>query len=176
LVAGYGYTGPPFQYKFHALAVPLVFFLMGPIEVVGSYFAISGRFDSVALVASIPIGLLVAAILHANEWRDISEDARTGIATLSAALGARRAHYVYMSLVTGAYLAVGVAAMGRLLPVSSLLVLLSLPMFISVIRAAEFGASGQVHALAMIDLKTARLHMIFGLLLAAGLALARYIH
>lgn len=176
LVAGYGYTGPPFQYKFHALAVPLVFFLMGPIEVVGSYFAISGLFDSVALVASIPIGLLVAAILHANEWRDISEDARTGIATLSAAIGARRAHYVYMSLVTGAYLAVGVAAMGRLLPVSSLLVLLSLPMFISVVRAAEFGASGQVHALAMIDLKTARLHMIFGLLLAAGLALARYIH
>jgi 1,4-dihydroxy-2-naphthoate octaprenyltransferase len=176
LVAGYGYTGPPFQYKFHALAVPLVFLLMGPIEVVGSYFAISGRFDSVALVASIPIGLLVAAILHANEWRDISEDARTGIATLSAAIGARRAHYLYMALVTGAYLTVGVAAMGHLLPISSLLVLLSLPMFISVVRAAEFGASGQVHALSMIDLKTARLHMIFGFLLAAGLALSRYLH
>jgi 1,4-dihydroxy-2-naphthoate octaprenyltransferase len=176
LVAGYGYTGPPFQYKFHALAVPLVFLLMGPIEVVGSYFAISGRFDSVALVASLPIGLLVAAILHANEWRDISEDARTGIATLSAAIGARRAHYLYMGLVTGAYLTVGIAAMGHLLPVSSLLVILSLPMFISVVRAAEFGASGQVHALSLIDLKTARLHMIFGFLLALGLALARYVH
>ncbi len=176
LVAGYGYTGPPFQYKFHALAVPLVFLLMGPIEVVGSYFAISGRFDSVALVASLPIGLLVAAILHANEWRDISEDARTGIATLSAAIGARRAHYLYMGLVTSAYLTVGIAAMGHLLPISSLLVLLSLPMFISVVRAAEFGASGQVHALSMIDLKTARLHMIFGFLLALGLALARYLH
>lgn len=176
LVAGYGYTGPPFQYKFHALAVPLVFLLMGPIEVVGSYYAITGRFDSVALVASLPIGLLVAAILHSNEWRDISEDARTGIATLSAAIGARRAHYLYMALVTGAYVIVGVAAMGHLLPLSSLLVLLSLPVFISVVRAAEFGASGQVHALSMIDLKTARLHMIFGFLLAAGLALSRYLH
>jgi 1,4-dihydroxy-2-naphthoate octaprenyltransferase len=176
LVAGYGYTGPPFQYKFHALAVPLVFLLMGPVEVVGSYYAIAGRYDSVALVASIPIGLLVAAILHSNEWRDVSEDARTGIATLSAAIGARRAHFLYMALVTGAYVTVGVAAIGHLLPVSSLLVLLSLPMFISVVRAAEFGASGQVHALAMIDLKTARLHMIFGFLLAAGLALARYLH
>jgi hypothetical protein len=66
--------------------------------------------------------------------------------------------------------------MGHLLPISSLLVLLSLPMFISVVRAAEFGASGQVHALSMIDLKTARLHMIFGFLLAAGLALSRYLH
>lgn len=176
LVAGYGYTGPPFQYKFHALSVPLVFLLMGPIEVVGSYFAISGHFDSVALVASLPIGLLVAAILHANEWRDISEDARTGIATLSAAIGASRAHYLYMGLITGAYLTVGIAAMGHLLPLSSLLVLLSLPVYISVVRAAEFGASGQVHALSMIDLKTARLHMIFGFLLALGLALARYLH
>jgi hypothetical protein len=33
-----------------------------------------------------------------------------------------------------------------------------------------------VRALSMIDLKTAQLHMIFGLLLAAGLFMARYIH
>ena len=43
LAGGYFYTAPPFQYKFHALGVPLVFVLMGPLMVVGSYFAISGR-------------------------------------------------------------------------------------------------------------------------------------
>ena len=45
LVAGYSYTGPPFQYKFHALGVPLVAVLMGPLEVVGTYYAITGGFD-----------------------------------------------------------------------------------------------------------------------------------
>ena len=175
LVAGYSYTGPPFQYKFHALGVPLVFVLMGPLEVVGSYFAISGRFSWAALVASIPIGFLVAAILHANEWRDISEDARADIATLAAEIGARRAHYLYVGLVTSAYLAIGVAAMSRWLPVSTLLVLFSLPVFVSVIRSSELGATGQVRALSMIDLKTARLHMYFGLLLAAGLFIGRYV-
>ncbi|HLJ66435.1 MAG TPA: LLM class flavin-dependent oxidoreductase [Chloroflexota bacterium] len=176
LAAGYSYTGPPFQYKFHALGVPLVFLLMGPLEVVGSYFAITGRYSNDALVASIPIGLLVAAILHSNEWRDISEDARANIATLSAHVGARYAHYLYISLITGAYLVTGVAAIAHLLPVSSLLVLLSLPIFVAAVRASELGASGQVRALSMIDLKTARLHMYFGLCLVIGLILARYIH
>lgn len=175
LVAGYGYTGPPFQYKFHALGVPLVFVLMGPLEVLGSYFAITGKFSTAALVASLPIGLLVAAILHGNEWRDISEDARADIATLSAQLGARWAHFLYVGLLTGAYLIIGIAAIGHVLPVSTLLVLLSLPIFVWVIRSSELGATGQVRALAMIDLQTARLHMIFGFLLVAGLFLARYV-
>jgi 1,4-dihydroxy-2-naphthoate octaprenyltransferase len=176
LVAGYSYTGPPFQYKFHALGVPLVAVLMGPLMVVGSYYAISGGFDVAALYASIPIGLLVAAILHANEWRDVSEDARAGIFTLSAAIGAPAAHYLYVSLVTGAYLVIGLAAVAHLLPVSTLLVLLSLPAFVWVLRASELGAAGQVRALSMIDLKTARLHSIFGALLVAGLVMARYVH
>lgn len=176
LVAGYSYTGPPFQYKFHALGVPLVAVLMGPLMVVGSYFAISGGFDAAALYASIPIGLLVAAILHANEWRDVSEDARAGIFTLSAAIGPQAAHYLYVSLLTGAYLVIGLAAIGHLLPISTLLVLLSLPVFVWVLRASELGSAGQVRALAMIDLKTARLHSIFGVLLVVGLVMARYVH
>ena len=56
LVAGYTYTAPPFQYKYRALGVPLVFVLMGPIMVVGAYFAITGTWDVRALVLSIPVG------------------------------------------------------------------------------------------------------------------------
>jgi 1,4-dihydroxy-2-naphthoate octaprenyltransferase len=176
LIGGYSYTAPPFQYKYRALGVPLVFVLMGPLMVIGSYFAITGSYTPAALYASVPIGLLVAAILHANEWRDIGEDARTGFRTLSASIGAEGAHRVYLGLVTGAYLAIGIAAMGHLLPASTLLVLLSLPVFVSVLRASELGSTGQVRALAMIDLATARLHMIFGFLLVIGLFLARYVH
>jgi 1,4-dihydroxy-2-naphthoate polyprenyltransferase len=176
LVAGYSYTGPPFQFKFHALAVPFVFFLMGPLMVLGSYYAITGGYDPVALYASIPIGLLVAAILHANEWRDISEDARAGITTLSGRIGARRAHYVYIALVVGAYLVIGLTAIGHLVPISTLLVVLSLPIFVAALQASELGATGQVRALSMIDLRTARLHLYFGAFLILGLILARYLH
>ena len=172
LLGGYFYTAPPFEYKYRALGVPLVFLLMGPLMVLGSYYAVSGAFSLQALVASIPVGLLVAAILHANEWRDISEDARLGSRTLSSLIGAKRAHSLYLSLLVGAYLTVALAAMVHALPVAAILAILSLPAFVSVLQASELGASGHTGAIAMIDLKTARLHMLFGAFFILGLALA----
>jgi 1,4-dihydroxy-2-naphthoate polyprenyltransferase len=172
LVGGFGYTAPPLQYKFRALGLPLVFLLMGPLMVVGAYYVVAGAFSWQAVVVSLPVGLLVAAILHGNEWRDLSDDARAGISTLSIRTGRRVAHRLYVSLVVGAYLALAVAVAAGALPPPSLLAMLSLPLLVRAIRASELGAGGQQRAIAMIDLETAQLHAAFGFLLAAGLVIA----
>ncbi len=172
VVGGAGYTAPPFQYKYHALGVPIVFVLMGPLMVAGTYFAITGSWAAQAFVLSVPVGLLVAAILHGNEWRDISEDTRAGIVTLSSRLGREWAHYSYVALVLGAYITLGLAVAFRLLPPATLLAILSLPFLAQVVRSAELGATGQARAIAMIDLQTARLHLAFGALLVAGVLLS----
>jgi 1,4-dihydroxy-2-naphthoate polyprenyltransferase len=172
LVGGWGYTAPPLQYKYRALGVPLVFVLMGPLMVVGTYFAITGLWSLDALILSVPVGLLVAAILHGNEWRDIGEDTRAGIVTLSSRLGKEWAHYSYVALVLGAYITLGLAVAFRLLPPATLLAILSLPFLAQVVRSAELGASGQARAIAMIDLQTARLHLAFGALLVLGVLLS----
>jgi 1,4-dihydroxy-2-naphthoate polyprenyltransferase len=172
LVAGYTYTAPPFEYKYRALGVPVVFVLMGPIMTIGGYFATSGEWDWHALVLSLPVGLLVAAILHGNEWRDISEDARAGITTLSSRVGREWAHYGYLAMVIGAYVALGLAVAVRWLPSTTVIAVCSLPFLAQVVRSAELGATGQARAIAMIDLQTARLHFAFGALLVAGLLLA----
>lgn len=171
LLAGFGYSAPPLGLKYRALGVPAVFSLMGPIMVGGAYFVITGSMTLQPLLASIPIGLLVAAILHGNEWRDIVEDARYGIGTLSAHIGRRWAHRGYVALVTGAYLALSLGVLLGALPTTSLLALLSLPIMVRSIRASELGLQGQQRAIAKIDLETAQLHAAFGLLFAAGLAL-----
>jgi 1,4-dihydroxy-2-naphthoate polyprenyltransferase len=168
-VGGYFYTAPPFQYKYRALGLPLVFILMGPVMVIGGYYAVTGGFDPRLLVVSIPVGLLVTAILHGNEWRDVAEDSRHGFTTLSAQLGRDAAHWIYVMLVLGAYVAVGLGVMVGALPTLSLLTLLSLPLVAWILRAAELGASGHLRAIAMIDLMTARLHSAFGALLLVGL-------
>ena len=172
LVGGWGYTAPPLQYKYRAMGVPLVFVLMGPLMVVGSYFAVTGAWSVVALILSVPVGLLVAAILHGNEWRDISEDTRAGIVTLSSRLGREWAHYGYVALVLGAYITLGLAVAFDLLPPATLVAILSLPFLAQVVRSAELGATGQARAIAMIDLQTARLHLAFGGLLVAGILLS----
>ena len=172
LIGGYTYTAPPFQYKFGSFGIPLVFLLMGPLMVVGSYYAITGEFDWRAVAVSLPVGFLVAAILHGNEWRDISEDARAGARTFSVRMGRSAAHWLYVALVVGAYLALSAGVAVGLLPTWTLLAMLSLPLLVRQIRSSELGATGQQRAIAMIDLETAQLHAAFGYLLVAGLVIA----
>jgi 1,4-dihydroxy-2-naphthoate octaprenyltransferase len=175
LIGGYTYTAPPFQYKFGPFGIPLVFLLMGPLMVIGSFYAVSGLFDLRAVVASIPVGLLVAAILHGNEWRDISEDARAGASTFSIRAGRSAAHWLYVALVVGAYLALSAGVVAGLLPTWTLLAMLSLPLLVRQIRSSELGATGQQRAIAMIDLETAQLHAAFGFLLVAGIVVAAFL-
>jgi 1,4-dihydroxy-2-naphthoate octaprenyltransferase len=172
LIGGYTYTAPPFQYKFSPYGIPLVFMLMGPLMVIGSFYVITGTVNWSALAISIPVGFLVAAILHGNEWRDISEDARAGARTFSVRMGRQAAHWLYIALVVGAYIALTGAVLANLLPTWTLLAILSLPLLVRQIRSAEFGASGQQRAIAMIDLQTAQLHAAFGYLMVAGLIIA----
>lgn len=171
VIGGWGYTAPPLQYKYHALGLPLVFLLMGPLMVVGTYFAITGGWSAQAVYLSIPVGLLVAAILHGNEWRDISEDRRAGIATLSGSLGREWSHRGYVLLVIGAFVTLGLLSAFELAPPMVMLAVLALPFMVRVIRAAELGANGHVRAIARIDLQTARLHFAFGSLMVAGMLL-----
>ena len=175
-IGGYFYTAPPFQYKYRALGLPLVFVLMGPVMVGGAYYAVTGTFDANLLVVSVPVGLLVTAILHGNEWRDVAEDTRHGFTTFSAQVGRDAAHWVYVMLVLGAYVAVGLAVMVGALPKLALLTLLSLPLLAWILRDAERGAEGHLRAIAMIDLMTARLHGAFGLLLLVGLVAGSGLH
>jgi 1,4-dihydroxy-2-naphthoate octaprenyltransferase len=172
LLGGVGYTAPPLELKYRALGLPLVFALMGPVMVEGAFFVLTGRLSGTALALSVPVGFLVGAILHGNEWRDIADDARVGISTLSIKVGGRAAHAGYLGLVLGAYLALVCCVMIGAVPRASVAALLSLPLLVRVVRDAELGSRGERRSLAKIDLETAQLHALFGTLLVAGLAAA----
>ncbi len=170
MILGYGYTAPPLQYKYKALGIPMVFLVFGPLMTMGAYYAITGKFGWVALAASLPLGLLVAAVAHGNEWRDIADDARYGIGTYSTKVGRKWAHLTYIALVTAAYIVVVIGILIHDFPSASLLALLSLPYFVRLIRSAEMGSNGLQRAIARIDLETARLQAVFGVLFMVGLA------
>jgi 1,4-dihydroxy-2-naphthoate polyprenyltransferase len=172
LVTGYTYTAPPLQYKYKAVGLPMIFLLMGPIMCAGSYFAVTGTLDSRALILSVPVGLLIAAVVHGNDWRDIGDDSRAGISTFSILVGREWAHYAYIALVLAAYVSLGLAVAARWLPSTTAIAVFSIPFLAQVVRAAELGATGQARAIAMIDVETARLHFAFGTLLVAGLLLS----
>jgi 1,4-dihydroxy-2-naphthoate octaprenyltransferase len=175
IVGGYFYTGQPFGYKYFGLGDFLVFILMGPLMVIGSYFCLTGAYHYTLLLISLPVGFLVMAILQANNTRDIRHDTEARIKTLENTLGAKGAKlFYYFSLIT-AYLSVVFMVIFKILPLWSLIVFATFPLALkNIIRVAN-SQPEQPKQLAGIDVETAQLHLGFGLLQTISLVLYRFI-
>lgn len=171
IAGGIFYTGKPIGYKYVALGDILVFFLMGPLMVVGSFFSLTGIFDWNVAIVSLPIGFLVTAILNANNIRDIKHDTEAQVKTLATILGISGAKKEYYFLVFGAYLSVILMVVTGLLHFWTLLIIISLPVALKNIKDISVAEVNNPETIAMMDIRTAQLHMQFGLLLTIGLVL-----
>jgi hypothetical protein len=70
LFLGLFYTADPLGYKYRALGDLGIFISFGPLLVLGSYFVQTEKLDLLPLLFSLPLGLLIVAIVHANNYRD----------------------------------------------------------------------------------------------------------
>ena len=120
-----------------------------------------------ASIASAPLGMLITAVLLANNIRDIETDSRSGIKTLATTLGLKRSTIVYLTLLLGsiAYTLALVAL--RVLPVTSAITVLVLPLAIKLTRIS---LSGRIPA--DFDPMTARVVLLYSMLLIASLLVA----
>lgn len=168
---GLFYTAPPLGFKYFALGDLSVFLAFGPLLLLGSYYVQAEAFAVVPLAVSIPLGLLTAAVLHGNNFRDIAEDSKAGYRTLAAFLGPRGSGYYYLSLVALAYVLVLVYIGLDWLPWTAALVLMTLPSAWRNVRVAFRPARV---AFTFLDLMTAQLHLYFGLFLTLGYSLDRF--
>ena len=170
LLGGIFYTARPVGYKYIALGDALVFALMGPLMVIGSYFVLTDSYSHAVLIASLPVGCLVAAILHANNMRDIQHDRDARVRTVANLLGHSGARLEYYALVGGAYLAVIGMIAGGLVSLWGLLVFVTAPLAIKNLRQViPQPAAPAAEAIATLDVQTAQLHLAFGLVFAAAI-------
>jgi 1,4-dihydroxy-2-naphthoate octaprenyltransferase len=161
--AGITYTAAPLNYKYKALGEFSVFLMWGPLMVTGAYYVQQQAVSADALLISIPFGVLVALVLLANNIRDVRYDRSKGIQTLAILLGERRGVSLYLGLIVAAYLAVVIMAVFGPLTVWSLMVLLSAPLAVKLLRQ-------MAHDIPLdADAQTAKLDTVFGLLLVSSL-------
>lgn len=172
LLGGFFYTGKPVGYKYLALGELIVFILMGPLMVIGSYYVMTGSYSPTVLFVSLPIGFLVAAILHANNLRDIVHDQEAKVRTVANLIGLEAARVEYFLLVGGAYLSVIMMVLTGTLGAGVLLVFLSVPPAINNMRSIRHARLDNVSAIAMIDVQTAQHHFLFGALMTTGIAIS----
>ncbi len=167
IVAGLIYTGGPWPIGYNALGDAFTFVFFGMVAVIGTYFVQADAAPGAVWLAAVPVGCTVTAILVVNNLRDLATDREAGKTTLGVVLGERGTRAWYLLLIVAAY-GVGIA----LWPVAEvgawpLLVLLSLPVALMPVRAIASGVTGR--ALNATLIQTARLHLVFGVLLALAL-------
>jgi len=173
LFCGLFYTLSRKGLKYIALGDIAVFIAFGPLLIIGSYFSLTGTYDWNTFLISLPIGFLVVAILHANNTRDIFNDTRAKIKTLPMILGLKGSKIGYYFLIFGAYILTIILISVKLFSPLSLLVFLTLPIAIKNAKEFSLAQNGNIQPIIMMDVRTAQLHMQFGLLLAVSIIISK---
>lgn len=168
ILAAIAYTGGPIPFGYYGLGDLFVFIFFGPLAVCGTYFVQAGDVSSLAVWSSLPMGLLITAILVVNNLRDINTDRAAGKMTLAVRLGERAACWQYLVCIAGSYaLPVGLWSGGLVSPWINL-VWLSLPVALGLTRFIWYQRGRPLNrALA----GTGRLTLLYALLFSLGVIL-----
>ena len=169
-LGGYLYSAGPRPIAYTAASEAAVFLFMGVLIVVIAYAVQKpGVFPPYVPLAALPIGGPVAAILLANNIRDMISDRRGGRRTLPIVLGREVAVLIYRVLLLEAYVAVAALMAFGVVPPECALVLLSATMALRLAR--DIAGISTPQRLDPIVKRTAGLHLVFGLLYTAGILL-----
>lgn len=103
----------------------------GPLIVSSAYFVQTGYITVLPILVSVPIGLLVAAVLYINQFLDFEADKAVNKKNLVVRLGIKGALPYYYFLLASAYLVL-VAGVGfHLVPAIALIAFLTLPLAVT---------------------------------------------
>jgi 1,4-dihydroxy-2-naphthoate octaprenyltransferase len=167
LAAGYLYTGGPAPYGYYGFGELFVFVFFGLVATAGTAYVQLDELQALALGAAVPVGCLATALLVVNNLRDIPTDAIAGKRTLAVRMGDGPTRVVYIALVAAAFAALPILALRR---PWALLALLAVPFAIAPVRRIASGVTGR--ALVPVLVFTGRMQLVYGVLLALGLALS----
>lgn len=165
---------PPLKYRALGDAVILAAYALLPA--LGTSFVAIGRIDVRVLWIALPVGLLVDAILHANNTRDMRSDRRAAVRTMAQGLGVRGSVVLYSleTLLPFAWVLLLVPA--NVFPCWSLAAVGLLPVALRNSRMMRgFREEGDVAAIATLDQLSAQLQLLFCLVMTLSLLLDGWI-
>ena len=161
--------------KFNALGDADIFCAYAILPMLGTSFVATGAFHYEVLWNAIPVGLITVGILHANNTRDMQHDKRANIKTFAMLMGNKASAYAYCFEMVFPFVWVIGCIVAGVLPYYSLLVVGALmPALKNASMAIKFLKEGMT-AIANLDEMTAKLQLIFSLLLTISLFVAYFI-
>ncbi len=110
---------------------------LGALPILGMYFVQAGAYNSSAVIASIPPAFLVHNLLLLNEFPDAEADSQAKRKTLPITISKDGAAIFYTVVALAVYIWIAGWVIARVMPVWTLLALLTLPLTIKAIAGAR---------------------------------------
>ncbi len=164
------YVGGPIPYGYRGLGEAFVFVFFGLVATVGTRYVHDRMVTEAAWWLGTVMGMLAAAILVANNLRDIETDEAAGKRTLAVMLGAPRTRLLYSVLVVGSFVLILVGSVTSITPpLTGLAVTL---FFLSAPLVAAVRTRTDPRELISVLAGTARLQLLVGVVLGATAAVS----
>lgn len=155
-----------YKFKYRALGDLLIFIVFGLLVAFGTYYVMTNVLSWEILLISTPVGLLITAILHANNTRDMLHDNQAGIKTSAMLLGVKGSKIKYSLLTILCYLTVVALILVKILPYTCLFVFLTLPLAIKNMQIMSRFSNDNNLKIMNLDAKTAQLVLVFAIILS----------
>jgi len=169
--SGYFYTAPPVRLCARGIGEVVVGANFGVLATLGSYYVQTGRLDWMPVTASVPVAILIAAVLYINQFQDARADESTGKRNLVVRLGKNRAAWLFCIVMFLPYAAIAAAVGSRAVPAWSLLGMLAIPLSVLAVVAARRHYSDS-RRLVPANALTIAAHSVVAVLLGIGYCLA----
>jgi 1,4-dihydroxy-2-naphthoate polyprenyltransferase len=165
------YTAPPFKLVHRGLGEIVVAVGFGPIMTLGAYYVQAQEYDLEPLLASIPVGILIALVLYVNEVPDRPADAAAGKRTLPVRLSKDVIVNAYAAAVALAFGLIVLFALAGWIVRPAIIAVAAAPLALPVYRALR-DFYEQPYALMPAMAKNIQLHLATGVLLILGYVIA----
>jgi 1,4-dihydroxy-2-naphthoate octaprenyltransferase len=164
--------------KYNGLGDLAVFLNFGILGALGSWYVQTGVLSFLPVVWSIPMATLVIAILHANNWRDITSDRKGRVTTIANLLGDKGSQVYYGFLIFGPFFMILLFIFVPYIffrqlpsmPFTFLITLLAIPLAVKLWKLAVLRQTPRKPMdFITLDGATAKLNLQFGLLCSLSL-------
>lgn len=173
MFTAYFYTGGPYPIAYSPFGEIVSGFFMGVVIILISYFIQTDSISLESFLISIPISILIGAIMLSNNIRDLDGDKESGRRTLAILLGRENAIKLLAGMFTVAYAWVIILMVMGIVSPWLLIVFGSLPKAMKAVQGFK-GKSLPIQMMPAMK-ATAQTNTIFGFLVAAGLLLSYWI-
>ncbi len=167
IIAALGYTNGPIPYGYYGLGEVFVFIFFGLVATAGTRYVYDMTVPSEAWVGGVVMGLLAAAILEANNIRDIGTDTAANKRTLAVIVGRTNARRLFAATLVVSALVVVFGSLSGLLPPFCLIALVVAPLGIPLVQTVNTATTGP--ELIAVLKGTAMLQFLTALMLSLGI-------